>query len=116
MHSHDYRVPEVFAGQKVLVIGAGPSGMDIAVEICRVTDKVFLSHHLKDKPRSIFPDNLQQKPDVQEINGSRVVFVDGTEEKIDTVFFCTGKLYISSKCGCSDDIFVVETNSCPTIL
>lgn len=26
IHSHDYRVPEVFDGKKVVVLGAGPSG------------------------------------------------------------------------------------------
>lgn len=93
MHSHDYRVPEVFSGKNVLVIGAGPSGMDIALEITYVAKKVFLSHHLKEKPRSVFPDNLTQKPDIQELNGDKAIFVDGTAEEIDTVFFCTGTIY-----------------------
>lgn len=26
MHSHDYRVPEIFDGKTVVVLGAGPSG------------------------------------------------------------------------------------------
>lgn len=33
MHSHDYRRPEPFKGQNVLIIGAGPSGMDLALHI-----------------------------------------------------------------------------------
>lgn len=98
MHSHDYRVPEVFSGKNVLVIGAGPSGMDIALEISYVAKKVFLSHHLKEKPRSVFPDNLTQKPDIQALNGDKAVFIDGTSEEIDTVFFCTGRVYIIILC------------------
>jgi len=35
MHSHDYRVPSIFKGKRVLVIGAGPSGMDLTLEISR---------------------------------------------------------------------------------
>lgn len=27
LHSHDYRIPEVFADKTVVVLGAGPSGM-----------------------------------------------------------------------------------------
>lgn len=39
-HSHDYRSPEEFQGKKVLVLGAGPSGRDIAVQIATVAKKV----------------------------------------------------------------------------
>lgn len=44
IHSHYYREPSVFNNEKVLVIGAGPSGKDIAEEISHVADKVFVSH------------------------------------------------------------------------
>lgn len=91
MHSHDYRVPEIFRNQRVAVIGAGPSGMDIALEITSVTEKVILSHHLKEKPRTIFPDNLIQKPDIIELKGKTAYFQDGTEEEVDVIFLCTGK-------------------------
>lgn len=93
MHSHDYRVPEIFTGKKVLVVGAGPSGMDIALEITSVSPRVILSHHLKEKPRTVFPDNLVQKPDVAELQGRIVKFEDGTEEEVDVIFLCTGKCF-----------------------
>ncbi|XP_026751560.2 senecionine N-oxygenase [Galleria mellonella] len=93
MHSHDYRVPEIFTGKKVLVVGAGPSGMDIALEVTSVSPRVTLSHHLKEQPRTIFPDNLVQKPDVLKLEGNRAFFQDGTVEEIDVVFLCTGYLY-----------------------
>lgn len=32
-HSHEYRKPEPYRGKKVLIIGAGPSGMDLALHI-----------------------------------------------------------------------------------
>ncbi|XP_013410014.1 dimethylaniline monooxygenase [N-oxide-forming] 5-like [Lingula anatina] len=43
MHAHDYRTPAGFEGKKVVVIGAGNSGGDIAVELSRVRSQVFLS-------------------------------------------------------------------------
>lgn len=92
MHSHDYRVPEIFTGKRVLVVGAGPSGMDIALEITSVTERVVLSHHLKEQPKTVFPENLVQKPDVARLEGRTAVFTDGTEEEVDVVFLCTGKL------------------------
>ncbi|XP_066547936.1 flavin-containing monooxygenase 5 [Amia ocellicauda] len=42
-HSRDYKSPEEFRGKSVVVIGIGNSGGDIAVELSRVTDKLFLS-------------------------------------------------------------------------
>lgn len=93
MHSHDYRVPEIFTGKRVLVVGAGPSGMDIAIEITRVTAKVILSHHLKEEPKSTFPDNLVLKPDVMTLEGRKATFADGTEDEVDVVFLSTGECY-----------------------
>jgi hypothetical protein len=43
LHSHAYRIPEVFSGKRVLVIGAGNSGLDIAADICTVTKATVLS-------------------------------------------------------------------------
>src|SRR5262245_47206993 len=35
-HSHEYRVPEPYAGRRVLVVGAGQSAAEIAVEVSTV--------------------------------------------------------------------------------
>nr|WPH24930.1 flavin-dependent monooxygenase 3A [Chilo suppressalis] len=109
MHSHDYRVPETFAGKRVLVVGAGPSGLDIALEITTVTPKVILSHHLKEQLKTAFPDNLVQKPDVIKLEGKTAYFQDGSEEEVDVFFLCTGYLYnfpfLHQSCG-----IVVEDN------
>ncbi|KAJ8277841.1 hypothetical protein GJAV_G00080730 [Gymnothorax javanicus] len=42
-HSRDYKTPEEWRGKKVVVIGIGNSGGDIAVELSRVTKQLFLS-------------------------------------------------------------------------
>ncbi|WP_041407122.1 NAD(P)-binding domain-containing protein [Segniliparus rotundus] len=36
LHAHDYRAPDEFAGQHVLVVGAGVSGVNILVEVSRL--------------------------------------------------------------------------------
>lgn len=33
LHSHDYRYPEPFSGQSVVVLGAKASGLDISIEL-----------------------------------------------------------------------------------
>ncbi len=43
LHAHAYRMPEGFAGQRVLVIGPGNSGVDIAADICGATEMTYLS-------------------------------------------------------------------------
>jgi hypothetical protein len=56
MHAHDYRTPEPFAGQRVMVVGAGQSALDIVAEISGIAEQTILacrnSHHLA--PRSVF--------------------------------------------------------------
>ncbi|XP_076668717.1 senecionine N-oxygenase-like [Andrena cerasifolii] len=103
LHSHDYRVPELFADKTVVVLGAGPSGMDLALDISKKAKRVILSHHLKDPIGTVFPGNVVQKPDVQELTEHGVLFKDGASETVDIIFYCTGYKYsfpfLSEKCG-----------------
>ena len=39
LHSHNYRTREAFAGQRVVVVGAQASGMDISREIAEVASQ-----------------------------------------------------------------------------
>lgn len=39
-HSHTYRSHEPFAGKRVLLVGAGPSGLDIALQVSHVAKYV----------------------------------------------------------------------------
>ncbi|HRM75589.1 MAG TPA: hypothetical protein PLI13_12940, partial [Paracoccus sp. (in: a-proteobacteria)] len=41
LHAHDYRTPGEFAGQRVLIVGAGISALQILDEISRVTDTLW---------------------------------------------------------------------------
>jgi dimethylaniline monooxygenase (N-oxide forming) len=50
MHARDYRTPEPFAGQRVIVVGGAQSALDIATEISTTARKTTLAsgavHHL----------------------------------------------------------------------
>lgn len=106
IHSHDYRTPNRFEQRRVLVIGAGPSGIDISQEITKVGAKVFWSNHLT-PPKVIDAENLQQKPDVARFTENGAEFNDGSVEKFDDVIYCTGYKYtfpfISVDCELSTD-------------
>lgn len=103
LHSHDYRTAAMFKGESVLVIGAGPSGTDITIEIAKVAKNVTWSHHLKQPPVTQFSDNVSQKPDVQKITKTGVCFVDGSYEDFSAIVYCTGYKYsfpfLSVDCG-----------------
>ncbi|XP_073499190.1 flavin-containing monooxygenase 5-like isoform X2 [Phyllobates terribilis] len=42
-HSRDYKSPEPFKNKRVIVVGIGNTGVDLAVELSAVTKQVFLS-------------------------------------------------------------------------
>nr|XP_037841900.1 putative dimethylaniline monooxygenase [N-oxide-forming] 6 [Chlorocebus sabaeus] len=121
LHSWDYKNPEAFKGKRVLVIGLGNSGSDIAVELSRLATQVIISTRsgswvmsrvwddgypwdmvsLRKEP--VFNDELPSrilcglvsiKPSVKEFTETSAVFEDGTVfEAIDSVIFATGYDY-----------------------
>lgn len=91
IHSHDYREPDIYKDRRVLIVGAGPSGMDISLDVADVAKSVVHSHHsIVDFSSSPFPENYIKKPDVMEFNETGAIFVDGTYEELDDVLYCTG--------------------------
>ncbi|XP_063895791.1 senecionine N-oxygenase isoform X1 [Helicoverpa armigera] len=93
IHSHDYKAPEPFTNRRVLVVGAGPSGMDIGLEVADVASALIHSHHSKINWTTPFPPHYHKKPDIKEFNETGVIFEDGSFEEIDDVIYCTGFYY-----------------------
>lgn len=71
-------------------MGAGPSGMDIAIDVEAVARRLVHSHHSKVKFRTIWPSHYTRKTDIQELKENGVVFIDGTYEEVDDIIYCTG--------------------------
>ncbi|XP_064073955.1 senecionine N-oxygenase-like isoform X1 [Vanessa tameamea] len=103
IHSHDYRDPIRYKGRRVLVVGAGPSGMDIAIDVAYAAKTLVHSHHSKINFRTVFPKHYIRKPDVQEFNETGAIFKDGSYEDLDDVIYCTGFQYyypfLDESCG-----------------
>lgn len=89
-HSHQYRVPEAYAGQTVCILGASWSGIDIALEVAQHASKVYLSHNLPEPVDSKLPRNVEQRAGIQEIQGNQFFFRDGSSAIVDSFIYCTG--------------------------
>ncbi|MEO1973878.1 MAG: NAD(P)-binding domain-containing protein [Pirellulaceae bacterium] len=156
LHSHDYREPSAMVGKRVLVVGIGNSGCDLACEISRVAESTYLStrrgahiipkylfgkpldrvaptwfwrylpfrvfqmlfaatlrlsrgrqkrfglptpgHKILQEHPTISSDllnlighgRIEIKPNVRELDGTDVHFVDGTSDQIDVIVYATG--------------------------
>ena len=90
LHSHDYRHPEIFQGKRVVILGAGPSGQDLCLDVSKCADKVYLSHK-RTLLRCKLPDNLEQHGPIScvSVDGT-VQFDDGQERRVDAILLCTG--------------------------
>ncbi|XP_044138807.1 flavin-containing monooxygenase FMO GS-OX-like 4 [Bufo gargarizans] len=92
LHSHFYRYPEVFSSRSIVVLGSGPSGVDIAIELSTHAKWVTLSHRgppLNWTP----PENVSMAPPVVSATQNALVCEDGSKIQADTLIFCTGYTY-----------------------
>ena len=93
LHSHSYRDAAHFAGQSVLVVGAGPSGIDIMLDLARQAKAVYLSCHGNLMARPL-PGNVEVVPDTECVNSEgRVHFAGGKSCLVDSIVLCTGYCY-----------------------
>ncbi|KAM8712525.1 hypothetical protein ACLKA7_012948 [Drosophila subpalustris] len=108
LHSHDYRTSDIFDGKSVLVIGGGPSALDLSNIISKSAKRVTLSHHLVGISNSIFLKNVTTKPDVKEFDENGAYFNDGSYEQFDVIFYCTGYKYAFPFLSVDAGIYVEE--------
>ena len=94
LHSHNYRRPDEYKDENVLLLGAGPSGLDISLELVDYAKKIYLLHKLEKNFKDL-PDKIEQVYDVvKSAEGNTVYSLGGRKfENIDTLIFATGYEY-----------------------
>ena len=92
LHSHDYRHPKDFQDQTLVLLGAGNSGKDIALDLYPHVEKIYLSH-LYQPIQSPIPDNLKEVPGIKLVKNKRILFTDGQSVEADALMLCTGYHY-----------------------
>lgn len=97
IHSHNYRVPEPFKGQVVVLIGSSSSAADISREIAEVAKEVHIaSRSVNDNATGQVQGtaNLWIHPMIERIHEDGMVdFQDGTATRADIILHCTGYKY-----------------------
>lgn len=96
-HAKTYRVPEDYAGKKVLVVGNASSGLDIASQISRHSKSpLLLSVHEPTPDENLEHVRAEEVPAIEEflVKEKGVRFTDGRVEKdLDAILYCTGYLF-----------------------
>ncbi|PAN49125.2 hypothetical protein PAHAL_9G390000 [Panicum hallii] len=96
MHSHNYRVPEPFRDQNVVVVGMGASGTDIALEVSHVAKEVHIaSRYSEDRLEKVgLCKNVWIHTEVDCIqDDGKIRFTDGSAVAADSILYCTGYHY-----------------------
>lgn len=87
IHSHDYRHRESYQGQQVVIVGAGPSGIDLTLEVASVAKEViFLKHGNSKRAFPNLPANVRQiRGEIDRFSGPHSITLsvlgDGKDEK-----------------------------------
>lgn len=96
-HSKYYRTPDSFNEKRVIVVGNGPSGIDIALQINKVCKQPALLSVKQPTPQErLAHTGCKEVPQIAEflVDQRGVRFQDGTvETDIDAVVLCTGFLF-----------------------
>uniref|UniRef100_A0A182FBL7 Flavin-containing monooxygenase n=2 Tax=Anopheles albimanus TaxID=7167 RepID=A0A182FBL7_ANOAL len=91
IHSREYRRSVDFSNQRVLVVGGGHSGVDIAPDLANYASRVVLSHRCKIPVHT--GNRVVQRPEVRLLTAAGATFVDGETEDFDVIIYCTGYRY-----------------------
>lgn len=96
-HSHNYRVPDPYRNQVVIMIGSAASAVDISRDVSRVAKEVHIaSRSNKDGNSSKLPghDNIWLHPMIESVREEgTVIFQDGSAVRASIILHCTGYKY-----------------------
>lgn len=97
MHSHNYREPARFTGQRVALFGASASANDLAVEIARVATDLFCcgDAFAALPPAARDQGNLHRRPGIARLHpDGSLELNDGSRlDPVDSLVYCTGYHY-----------------------
>ncbi len=90
LHAHDFRDAREFIGKDILVIGTSYSAEDIGSQCWKYGCKSVTVSYRTAPMGFNWPDNWQEVPLLQKVEGDVAIFKDGTTQRIDAIILCTG--------------------------
>ncbi|KAI0520605.1 hypothetical protein KFK09_008081 [Dendrobium nobile] len=96
IHSHNYRIPEPFLDQVVVIVGKGASAFDISKEISKFAKEVHVASRTSEVKLGKLDnyDNMWQHLMIKCAHeDGTVVFEDGSEVIADVILHCTGYIF-----------------------
>ncbi|PTQ75841.1 NAD(P)-binding domain-containing protein [Celeribacter persicus] len=90
VHAHDFRDAREFEGKDVLLVGASYSAEDIGSQCWKYGANSITTCYRSAPMGFKWPDNWEEKPALQKVEGKTVFFADGTTKDVDAIILCTG--------------------------
>jgi trimethylamine monooxygenase len=90
LHAHDFRDAREFVGKDVLLIGTSYSAEDIGSQCWKYGAKSVTNSYRTAPMGFKWPDNWEEKPLLQKVEGNTATFKDGSTKTIDAIILCTG--------------------------
>jgi trimethylamine monooxygenase len=93
LHSHDLRDVRELANRRVLIVGAGDSGEDIALQGYKYGARSVVISYRSMPIGHRWPASISEVPLLERLDGATAHFVDGQSAEVDLVILCTGYQY-----------------------
>ena len=90
LHAHDFRDAREFAGMDILILGTSYSAEDIGSQCWKYGCKSVTVAHRTAPMGYKWPDNWQEVPRLERVEGRTAYFIDGTSRDVDAIILCTG--------------------------
>lgn len=90
VHAHDFRDAREFEGKDVLLMGSSYSAEDIGSQCWKYGANSITTCYRSAPMGFKWPDNWEEKPALQKIEGKTAYFADGTTKDVDVIILCTG--------------------------
>ena len=90
LHAHDFRDAREFEGKDILILGTSYSAEDIGSQCWKYGCKSVTVAHRTAPMGYDWPENWQEVPKLDRVEGKTAHFIDGTQKTVDAIILRTG--------------------------
>ena len=90
LHAHDFRDAREFIDKDILILGTSYSAEDIGSQCWKYGCKSVTVAHRTAPMGFAWPNNWQEVPALQKVEGRTAYFKDGGSREVDAIILCTG--------------------------